>query len=196
MIHRPAPLRFFFHAATGLTLAFLVFLLGRKEGVFLIGSLFLVTILVEALRLTVPAINRVFVGLVGPMLKDLEVRRPTGVGYFLGGTLTCLLLFDLEVTLASLVILSVGDPAAAVVGQRWGQIRIGEKTLEGMAGFFVGAMVSGVILRGFWPGLSLPVFAAGAFTGAVVECLPLKIDDNLILPPAAALAMEVSIRFF
>ncbi|MGH7274167.1 MAG: hypothetical protein ACREIQ_06915, partial [Nitrospiria bacterium] len=66
---------------------------------------------------------------------------------------------------------------------------------EGLAAFFVGAMVSGMILRGFWPGLSMPVFAIGALTGAVVECLPLKVDDNLILPLTAALAMEVSIRY-
>jgi len=52
-----------------------------------------------------------------------------------------------------------------------------------------------MILRGFWPGLSMPVFAIGALTGAVVECLPLKVDDNLILPLAAALAMELSIRY-
>ena len=195
MIHRPAPLRFFFHAATGLTLALLIFLLGKKEGILLIGSLFLVTVLVEALRLMVPAINGVFVGVVGPMLKEGEVGRPTGVGYFLGGALTCLLLFDVEVTLASLAILSIGDPVAAAVGQRWGRIRIGQKSLEGMAGFLVGAMVSGVILRGFWPGIAMPVFAAGALTGAVVECLPLKVDDNFLLPLAAALAMEVSIRY-
>lgn len=195
MIRKPAPLRFLFHVATGLTLAYLVYFMGKEEGGLLIGSLFLVTVLIEALRLMVPAINGVFMGLVGPMLKDVEMGRPTGVGYFLGGALTCLLLFDVEVTLASLAILSVGDPAAAAVGQRWGRIRIGKKSLEGLAAFFVATMVSGMILRGFWPGLSMPVFAIGALTGAVVECLPLKVDDNLILPLAAALAMELSIRY-
>lgn len=168
--------------------------MGKGDGVIFIGSLFLVAVLVEALRLLIPLINGVFVGIFGPMLKDGEVVRPTGVGYFLAGVLICLLLFDLDVALGSIIILSVGDPAAAAVGQRWGRTRIGKKSLEGMAGFLVAAMIAGVGLHGLLPGISMPVFAAGAFAGAVVECLPSKIDDNLILPLVAAAAMEASIR--
>jgi dolichol kinase len=193
---RPTPSRRLFHIATGLTLALLVFFLGEAGGVVLIASLFLLTVLVEGLRLWIPAMNRVFVSLLGPMLKDMEVKRPTGVGYFLAGVLVCLLFFDLEVALASIVILSVGDPAAAAVGQRWGRIRMGEKSLEGAIAFFVVALLTGVFLQDFWPNVSFGLFATGAFIGALVECLPLKIDDNLILPFAAGLAMETTGRFF
>jgi len=185
-----------FHAATGLALAFLIFWMGKESGLILIGALFLFTILMEILRLQVPSMNKAWVSLVGPMLKDTEVSHPTGVGYFLGGVLLCLLLFELEVTLASIVILSVGDPTAAMIGQQWGRIRIGKKSLEGTVGFLASAMTAGIVFQGFWPGLSMATFSMGALTGAVVELLPLNIDDNLLLPVAAGLAMEVSIRFF
>lgn len=195
-MHRPAASRRLFHLATGLTLALLVFWLGREKAVVLIGSVLLITVLVETLRLQMNAFNRVLVGLVGSMLKEAELKRPTGVGYYLGGVLIGLLLFHTEVALASIVILAVGDPAASVVGQRWGRIRIGEKSLEGAAGFGVCAMAAGVFFQGFWPGLSFVIFSVGALTGAVVECLPLRIDDNLILPLTTGLSMEILMRFF
>ncbi len=193
---RPTSSRRLFHIATGLTLALLIFLLGETGGVILIASLFLLTVLVEGLRLWIPAMNRIFVSLVGPMLKDMEVKRPTGVGYFLGGVLVCLLFFDLEVALASIVILAVGDPAAAAVGQRWGRIRMGEKSLEGAVAFIAVALSAGVILQDFWPNVSPGLFATGTLIGALVECLPSKIDDNLIIPFAAGLGMETTRRVF
>ncbi len=185
-----------FHAAAGLALAFFIFWMGKEKGLILIGALFLFTILMEILRLQVAGVNKVLVGLVGSMLKDAEIRHPTGVGYFLGGALLCLLLFELEVTLASIVILSVGDPTAAMIGRRWGRVRIGKKSVEGTIGFLASAMTAGIVLQGFWPGLSMTTFSMGALTGAMVELLPLNIDDNLLLPLTAGLAMEILTRFF
>jgi dolichol kinase len=170
--------------------------LGREKAIILIGSLLLITVLVETLRLRINAFNRAWVSLFGSMLKGRETQHPTGVGFFLGGVLICLLLFHPEVALASIVILSVGDPAASVVGQRWGRTRIGEKSLEGAAAFWVCVMAAGVFFQGFWPGLSFVTFSIGALSGAVVECLPIRIDDNLILPLTTGLSMEVALRFF
>jgi dolichol kinase len=173
-------------------MALSLFLLGKERGEVLMGVLLLVTAGVEAARLYFPAVNGPFIRLLGPMLKESEAFRPTGVGYYVGGVLLSLLFFDLEVALAGLVILAVGDPAAAWTGRRWGRRRIGDKTLEGSVGFFVAAILAGVLFQGFWPGISLPLFAIGAMTGAVVECLPLKIDDNLILPLAASFAIQIA----
>ncbi len=189
-------MRHAFHAATGLVLAFLIFWMGKERGLILIGALFLFTILMEILRLQVAGVNKVLVSLVGPMLKDTEISHPTGVGYFLGGVLLCLLLFEREVTLASIAILSVGDPTAAVIGQRWGRVRIGKKSLEGTVGFLASSITAGMVLQKFWPGLSMATFSMGALIGAVVELLPLNIDDNLLLPLAAGLAMEILMRQF
>jgi dolichol kinase len=189
-------MRHAFHAATGLVLAFFIFWMGKERGLILIGALFLLTILMEILRLKVAGVNRVLVTLVGPMLKSAEISHPTGVGYFLGGVLLCLLLFEFEVTLASIAILSVGDPTATMIGRRWGRIRICKKSLEGTIGFLASSMTAGMVLQGFWPGLSMATFSIGTVIGAMVELLPLNIDDNLLLPLAAGLAMEVSMRFF
>jgi dolichol kinase len=194
-MHRPASSRHLFHLATGLILALLVFWLGREKAGILIGSLLLITILMETLRLRMNAFNQVLVGLFGSMLKERETQHPTGVGYFLGGILICLLFFHPEVALASIVILSVGDPAASVIGQRWGRTRIGEKSLEGAAAFWVCAMAAGMLFQGFWPGLSFVTFSIGVLTGAVVECLPLRIDDNFLLPITTGLSMEILMKF-
>jgi dolichol kinase len=178
-----------------LILAQSVFWLEKEQALILLGLLFLITVLVEFLRLRVLAFNRVFVRLLGSMLKEAETKHPTGVGYFLGGVSLCLLFFHVKVALASIVILAVGDPAASWVGQRWGRIRFGEKTLEGTASFWLFAMVAGVLFQGLWLGLPFVIFSIGALTGAVVECLPLRIDDNFTLPLATGLSMEMATKF-
>ncbi len=184
--------RSLFHLATGLTLALGISQMGRETGLVALGVLFTVTLLTEILRLSLPPVNGIFTALFGPMLKEAEFRRPTGVGYYLGGALATLYLFDLEPALAGLVILAVGDPAAAIIGKRWGRVRIGRKSLEGTLAFIACALTAGLLFRGFWPEISVVPFAAGVLAAALVELLPLKIDDNLILPPVAALAITVA----
>jgi dolichol kinase len=185
-----------FHVLSGLGLAVFIVLSPRDAGLIGIGALLLICIVVESLRLVLPVCNRLFLAWVGPLLKETEVGRPTGVGYFLAGAWIVLLVFKQEIAVAALVILAVGDPAAAVVGRRWGRTRIGKKSLEGSFGFFLAAMGTGWLLQGLWPGLPYSLFAVGVLAGTVVEFLPLRVDDNLVLPVATGLAMEtVSVWF-
>ena len=82
----------------------------------------------------------------------------------------------------ALLFLSVGDPLAALVGSRYGRVKVWAKTLEGTLAFLVVSLVIAAVFRlttqveTYWP------LAVGAAVATVVEMLPLPIDDNL-LPP-------------
>ncbi|MBI5197360.1 MAG: hypothetical protein HZA19_02005 [Nitrospirae bacterium] len=192
---QPGVSRCLFHVGTGLVLTVLVFFVGKEAGLWWIGSFLALAVAGEVLRFRIPALNRLFVQWVGPVLKMPEREHPTGIGYFLGGIWITLLICDLEITLASMIILAVGDPAAAYVGRRWGRLRFREKSLEGTLGFLVCSLAAGWVFQGMG-GYTVPLFALGAVTGAVVEFLPLKIDDNLILPVAAGFAMQAAAAYF
>jgi uncharacterized protein (TIGR00297 family) len=106
-----------------------------------------------------------------------------------------------DIAAAAWAVLAVGDGAATVVGQRVGRTRIPwnpEKTAEGSAAFFVLGSAAAVALA-YWtrpavdPSPSItytfvaPILAA--FVAALVETLPVRLDDNIAVPAAAAFTL-------
>ena len=79
----------------------------------------------------------------------------------------------------------VGDPFAAVVGERLGRIRLGKKSLEGTVGFTVASLVVGGLVVGGGADIPLAAVFLGAMVGALVELAALPPDDNLTVPLAA-----------
>ena len=95
-----------------------------------------------------------------------------------------------DVVLASLWFLAVGDAAAALVGRTWGHIRIGAKSLEGSAACFLACWAAGAVFLDS-PGGGVPEAAVGAFTAALLEALPMPLDDNLWIPVVSGLVLTL-----
>ncbi len=139
-------------------------------------------VLVELGRFAFPSFNRLLFRYVGVLFKEEEFRRVTGATYLLIATLVAFLFLDRTVAVVALLFLSVGDPLAALVGSRYGRVKVWAKTLEGTLAFLVVSLVIAAVFRlttqveTYWP------LAVGAAVATVVEMLPLPIDDNL-LPP-------------
>lgn len=137
-----------------------------------------------------------------------RLRRPEERGAFWGPTwyaLSVALLLVMfwrlpDLAAAGWLLLAVGDGAATIVGRRWGKRRLPwnrEKSWAGsLAYWFMGSAAAFSML---WPPAAVPLaarpeetvrvvafFAIGAvalaLAAAVVESLPLPVDDNL-LPP-------------
>ena len=188
-------MRRLYHIIGGLFLVLMVSYIDKKRGLILISSLFLVAIIIDAIRLLLPDLNRIFFRWFGPLLRQEEEGRPTGTGYYLAGILISILLFKREIALFSMTILAVGDPAASTIGKRWGQFRIGGKSLEGSIAFFITSLGAGLILYGLWPALPIGILITGAITGTLAELISNKLNDNLIIPLATSGAMEVILFF-
>lgn len=184
-------MRRLYHLIAGILLVLIVAYLDKGEALLLISSLLLIAIITEAVRLHLPGLNRLLFRHFGPLLREEEEGRPTGTGYYLGGILVSLLLFEREIALFSMTILAVGDPAASAIGKRWGTYRIGGKSLEGGIAFLLASTGAGLILHRLWPGLPAGVIITGAIAGAVAELISGNVNDNLLIPLAASGAMEV-----
>lgn len=84
---------------------------------------------------------------------------------------------------AVILILSIGDSLATIVGVTYGRHHLPwnrRKTFEGSAAFLVGAMFSLAVM----PSVVIALIAASA---AIMESLPLKADDNITVPVVASL---------
>ncbi|MFH1465499.1 MAG: hypothetical protein ABIO70_14015 [Pseudomonadota bacterium] len=92
----------------------------------------------------------------------------------------------------ALAVMGFADPAAALVGRRWGRTKLLHgRSLEGSLAFLgVGMAVSLGLLVVFFPavpyGAALGLAMGGAVLGALAEAVAKRVDDNLMVPLAAA----------
>jgi len=144
----------------------------------------------DLLRFRFQWLNQQFLRWLSPLLKSDEGRRFTGATYLVMGALFTFLLFGPEVAVPALLFLSLGDPAAAVVGRRMPGPRIFGKSPGGTAAFValglvtVGALTGSGAVDYHW-GLLI-----GALIAGLVELAPVDLDDNLTIPLIAGASMH------
>ena len=189
----PAPpvWRRLFHMAAGSAIPFLGIFLGSGVMVALLGSLSGLAILVEVVRLRSPEVNHRLVRVLKPLLKEAEARRVTGATYIAISAMVAFLVFDQPVAIVALFFLSLGDPVAAMVGRRAKGIRLGGKSPIGSLAFFaVSVAIAGLLSAGdvvpfHW------ALVAGAAVAALVELVPIPVDDNVTIPLVSGATMSL-----
>ena len=136
-------------------------------------------------------LNRQFTHWLWPLLRREEDRRFTGATYMLVAAFIAFLFFDRDVAIPALLFLSLGDPAASLVGARMPGPRLFAKSPGGTVAFVtvallvVAVLVSTDAVEYHW-GLLL-----GAAIAGLVELAPLRLDDNLTIPLLSGTAMQV-----
>ncbi len=178
-----------FHIVSGSV--FPVAALFLEEGLFLLLLLAVTTAAVagDAARLLLPSVNRLFHRLFGSMLREREAYRVTGASYILLGTLGAFAIFPPDVAILAVLFTSVGDPIAGLAGVRAPGWRVFGKSPVGTAAMAVASMgVAGLLHVAGQISFGWPV-VVGALVAAVVELLPLRVDDNLRVPLVSGAAM-------
>ena len=119
----------------------------------------------------------------GIFIKHLERERnlsKPGIQslYLLFGVLLSYFLFEKE-AVYGIVTLAVGDAFSGIVGYYLGKRKLPynpQKTLEGTLAFFISSFVALSFITRVYEALVV------SFISAIVESLPLKLDDNFTLP--------------
>lgn len=139
-----------------------------------------------------PRINTFLMWVFGAVAHPHEKERVNSATWYATA------LFGLSLTASplacslALVVLGLGDPAAGIVGRKFGRTRLAaNRTLEGSLAFVLAGGLGGLaILRAFHPEVgiagALALAAGAALAGAVSEVVARRLDDNLVIPLAAA----------
>ena len=124
----------------------------------------------------------------------LKVRQGmiTGTTALLIANIIVIAFFRKQIAIVSLVYMLFGDAASAIIGTKYGKVKIGNKTLEGSLAFFITVMVLALIFHQ-WTGIRihLLILIFGAIAATVTEALPIEINDNLTVALAAAIVMQI-----
>lgn len=133
---------------------------------------------------------------------ELGRREPAGIVLYPASVLGLILFFRerLDLAAAAWGILAAGDGLATIVGRRFGASTGSwpwnpDKSYAGSAAFFAFASAAGVGLA-LWTMPALPVTVpawfpwvapvAAAFVAMLAETMPVRMDDNITVPAAAA----------
>jgi dolichol kinase/phosphoserine phosphatase len=108
--------------------------------------------------------------------------------YFAVGILLALLLFQAPVSSAAIAIFALGDSTASIFGGIISKKPLPfnkGKTLEGsLAGFFFALLAGSFFIPPLWA-------LVGAAIAMIVECLPLPINDNILVPLCTGLVLTL-----
>jgi len=157
-----------------------------KESILFMMTLFLILFLeVEFiridLRLKLPFFHKLY--------REKEEDQLSGNVFFLIGAIIAISVFSREIAVAAILMTTVGDASAAIVGRRFGRTwipKLKDRAVEGcMAEFSVDLLIGFLFLR------SWPVILVMAGTATIVETVVRKIDDNLLIPLFAGFNAQI-----
>lgn len=146
----------------------------------------------ELARRVSPRVNTLVMKVFNPVAHPHEVQRVNSATWY---TTALLLLAATQSTLlcvTGVVVLGIGDPIAALVGRRFGRIKLLHgRSLEGTVAFALSATAATFIAFALFHssmGLSMAfgLAAAASVAGALAELFSLRVDDNFSIPLSAA----------
>ena len=182
-IAAPPPVwRRLFHLGVGSSIPIVAIFSSGAVMVGLMAALAGMALVMEAARFRLPSLNQWLLRRLRPLLKQAEDHRVTGASYIAVSALVCFLAFDKPIAITALFFLSLGDPAAALVGSRMRGVRFFGKSPGGTLAFaavslaMVGVLSAVGVVPFHW-GLLV-----GAVVAAIVELGPSVVDDNLTIP--------------
>ncbi len=187
-----------FHVGSGIFSALLYhYFLTRPQGIVVISVLVGSFLSMEVARRRWPKFNDFLMA--SPLIKSIarphEYVRINSSTYFGIGLLLATITCPKVAVELGCVVLAIGDPVASTLGRRYGSFKLyRDKSWVGFIAFFVaGAAACFAYLALLHPDMANParIGLVAAAAGAVAELLTTRLDDNLTIPLATALAASL-----
>ena len=181
---------------SSLWMAAAIYFLAQNEALVLFAVAAVAVLSYEVIRRQDNAVARLLEKILGAALRPDEKGKkfkPSGAIYMLIAAFLSTLLFPNLIAITAMSMMLTGDAAAALVGKRFGRVKVLNKSIEGSAAFFVVALATAAIIAASVPVATGYMYAAtiAAAAATTVELVSKKlyIDDNLSVPLAAGSVM-------
>ncbi len=163
----------------------------RKWLLIVSGSCFLISFILDFLRLRDHRFNSWFMTLFSEFIRRTETNKFNGSTFLCLAFFLVIFFFTRNVAITAMFFLSLGDAAAELGGKNFGRLKMFGKSLEGTTAFFLVAFLIAYIVFENWK-----IALIGALVGALVELLSFELDDNLTVPIGSALALSLALILF
>lgn len=191
------------HMFMGLMIALIYqVLVSAPTGVLILGIVLAFDVLMEMTRLKNPEFNRKIIRCWGPVMRNCEVNRMSGIPYYLLANLLAIGIFPKPVAILSILYLAIGDPVASLFGILFGDRSIrfpNGKSLIGTLAGIAACTVAGLV---FLRSIAIPEYAIiglsliGGIAGGTAELLPFETDDNFTIPIVSGFILWLAFILF
>ena len=169
-----------------------LFYISRENLLFILTPVTIIFIILDFSRHHITFLGKIYSTFFNIVTREIEQKRNnvTGASYYLLGCLIVVYFFnDINIIISSLLIMSISDSFAALVGVKYGKTKIyGKKSLEGSFSFFISTII---ILYMFMNNLSTIEYIYISLLITLVELFSFhRINDNLTIPVFAALVLN------
>ena len=145
-------------------------------------------ILADYFRTKSKLIKKLFILFFDKMLREHELKGQfTGATWVMISASVTILVFSKYIAIISLIFMSIGDTFAALIGRKFGKLKIYDKSFEG----FLGGLVACLVAAYCYDPLPFYISGFGALAAMLFETLPLPLDDNFRIPIGSAIIMTI-----
>ena len=145
-------------------------------------------ILADFFRTKSKLIKKLFKIFFDKMLREHELKGQfTGATWVMISASVTILFFSKNIAIISLIFMSIGDTFAALIGKKYGKLKIYDKSLEG----FLGGLIVCLVVAYYYDPLPYYITGFGALAAMLFETLPLPLDDNFRIPIGSAIIMTI-----
>ena len=131
---------------------------------------------------------RIYSNLFITFTRPIEQGILSGASWVIIGAAVTIFIFNENTAIIGLLVLSIADSAAAIVGIKFGKTQLYSKSLEGSAAFFITATI---IVFSLSSAAAYVNFIA-VIAATVVELFSTpRINDNLLIPMVLALILTI-----
>ena len=166
----------------------------NKKLIFtLVLLLFLTLIFIELLRFKKNLISLYFNKFLGSVVRNYEQSSLMSATLLVMAAVFCIVFFDKQVTIISLLILSVSDSIAAIFGLKYGHTRIiNNKSLEGTYAFIISALFI-LFFTHFYLNFDIALFTGilSVIVVSIIEHLTPTKFDNITIPFSSCFLLTI-----
>jgi dolichol kinase len=175
--------------------------ISRELALLLLVPLFAGFFLVDLLKNFIAPVSVWYHTTFDAMLRTHEIQKEknhlNGATCITLSALLLVLFFPKLIVVAAFSMVAVSDTLAAIIGKAFGKHRLGQKSIEGSAAFFLSAMVIVTVVPGINPWIGFIMAVVATVTEAlVVRIGGFRIDDNLTIPLVSAIAGTLCYMLF
>lgn len=144
--------------------------------------------LLDYLRISNKSVSNFYDTYFSSITRSFESNKFTGATFVFLGAILTYILFSQKVAGISLIIMSLSDAMAAIIGVGYGKTKLMDKSLEGSFAFF---LTTFIILYFFKISVITALLVSILVT--IIELIDLpNINDNVSIPISAALLLTVA----
>ena len=179
--------RKFIHISSS-SIAILLWILGKDLFLPFIISATLIFLIIDYLRIYIRALEKFYFTFFGNVTRNYEYHRFSGASWVLIGATATILLFDEKVAIIALLVMSLSDSAAAIIGIKYGRTSFFNKSLEGSFAFFITSLI---IIISLSPALFI-VNIIAALISSISELFSTPtLNDNLFIPVTTGIVLTI-----